>query len=92
MKIVGIFCAHMECIMSIWYISWSFGNFMVIWYAFQRFGKLCQEKSGNHVPHTSFCFRSKLYTPGETDPFQEVILPTKKCTRILQIQKSVFSV
>jgi hypothetical protein len=28
-------------------ISWSFGNFMAIWYAFQRFGLLDQEKSGN---------------------------------------------
>jgi hypothetical protein len=40
---VGIFCARMEYIMSNWYISWSFGNFMLIWYAFQRFGILCQK-------------------------------------------------
>jgi hypothetical protein len=30
-----------------WYILWSFGNVVVIWYIFPRFGKLCQEKSGN---------------------------------------------
>jgi hypothetical protein len=39
--------------MSIWYILWSFGNSVKIWYAFnvlvcfQCFGILCQEKSGN---------------------------------------------
>jgi hypothetical protein len=47
MKNVGIFCFHMEYNMPILYISWSFDNFMVIWYAFKRFGILCQEKSGN---------------------------------------------
>jgi hypothetical protein len=47
MKNVVIFCAHMEYIISIWYIPWSFGSFIVIWYAFQHFGILCQEKSGN---------------------------------------------
>jgi hypothetical protein len=26
---------------------WYFGNFVVIWYIFHRFGILCQEKSGN---------------------------------------------
>jgi hypothetical protein len=33
--------------MAICYIFWSFGNFVVIWYIFTRFGTLCQEKSGN---------------------------------------------
>jgi hypothetical protein len=28
-------------------ILWPFGNVVVIWYIFPRFGILCQEKSGN---------------------------------------------
>jgi hypothetical protein len=32
---------------AIWYILWPFGNVVVSWYIFPRFGKLCQEKSGN---------------------------------------------
>jgi hypothetical protein len=28
-------------------ILWPFGNVEVIWYICPRFGKLCQEKSGN---------------------------------------------
>jgi hypothetical protein len=43
----GKFWAHLEYITAIWYILLSFGNFMVIWYTFSRFGILCQEKSGN---------------------------------------------
>jgi hypothetical protein len=35
--------------MAIWYILWPFGNVVVIWYMFPRFGILCQEKSGNTV-------------------------------------------
>jgi hypothetical protein len=30
-------------------ILWPFGNLVAIWYIFQRFGLLCQEKSGNPV-------------------------------------------
>jgi hypothetical protein len=44
MENVGIFYAHLEYITAIWYILWSFGNFVVILYVF---GILCQEKSGN---------------------------------------------
>jgi hypothetical protein len=29
---------------------WPFGNVVVIWYIFPRFGILCQEKSGNPAP------------------------------------------
>jgi hypothetical protein len=32
----------------IWNILRPFGNLLVIWYIFPRFGILCQEKSGNH--------------------------------------------
>jgi hypothetical protein len=38
---------HMEYFTVIWYILWPFGNSVVIWYIFPRFGILCQEKSGN---------------------------------------------
>jgi Na+/H+-dicarboxylate symporter len=29
------------------HILWPFGNVVVSWYIFPRFGILCQEKSGN---------------------------------------------
>jgi hypothetical protein len=32
---------------AIWYSLWSFGNIVIIWYVFHRFGILCREKSGN---------------------------------------------
>jgi hypothetical protein len=39
--------------MALWniflYILWSFGNVVVVWRISPRFGKLCQEKSGNLV-------------------------------------------
>jgi hypothetical protein len=38
---------HLEYFRVIWYILWPFGNVVVIWYIFPRFGILCQEKSGN---------------------------------------------
>jgi hypothetical protein len=47
MENVGIFCAHLEYIMAIWYHFLSFGNFVAVWYTFHRFGLLCQDKSGN---------------------------------------------
>jgi hypothetical protein len=31
----------------IWYIILPFGDVVVIWYIFPRFGIMCQEKSGN---------------------------------------------
>jgi hypothetical protein len=33
--------------MVIWYIFWPFGNVVLIWFIFTRFGILCEEKSGN---------------------------------------------
>jgi hypothetical protein len=47
----GIFYGHLEYFMVIWYMLWPFGNVVVIWYIFPRFGKLCQEKSGNPAIH-----------------------------------------
>jgi hypothetical protein len=43
----GIFNAHLKYKLDIWYILWSFGNFVVISYIFPGFGILCHEKSGN---------------------------------------------
>jgi hypothetical protein len=43
----GVFYGHVVYFMAIWYILWPFGNAVVIWYIFPRFGMLCQEKSGN---------------------------------------------
>jgi hypothetical protein len=42
----GILNAHLEYIMAIWYIFWSFGDFVVIYYIFPYFGIMCHEKSG----------------------------------------------
>jgi hypothetical protein len=47
MEKVGIFYGHLEYIMAIWYIVWSFGNLVAIRYIFHCFGILCQEKSDN---------------------------------------------
>jgi hypothetical protein len=41
MRNVGIFYGHLE------YNTAIFGNWVVIWHIFLRFGILCQEKSGN---------------------------------------------
>jgi hypothetical protein len=49
MENAGIFYGHLEYITVIRYILWPFGNVVVIWYSFPRFGTLCQEKSGNPV-------------------------------------------
>jgi hypothetical protein len=40
MKDVGIFYAHLEYILDIWYILWPLCNLVVIWYIFYRFGTL----------------------------------------------------
>jgi hypothetical protein len=37
----------LEYFTAIWYILWPFGNVVVIWLYFSRFGILCLEKSGN---------------------------------------------
>jgi hypothetical protein len=42
-----IFYGHSEYFTVIWNNFWPFGNVVVIWYSFRRFGILCQEKSGN---------------------------------------------
>jgi hypothetical protein len=47
MEKVGIFFGHLEHFMAIWNTLWPFGNLVVIWYIFPRFGTLCQEQSGN---------------------------------------------
>jgi hypothetical protein len=47
MENAGICYGHLEHFTVIWYSLWPFGNVVVIWYIFHRFGILCQEKSGN---------------------------------------------
>jgi hypothetical protein len=42
MENAGIYYGHLEYFTDIWYILWTFGNVVVIW-----FGLLCQETSGN---------------------------------------------
>jgi hypothetical protein len=44
---VGIIYCHLEYFTPTWSILWPFGNVVVIWYIFTRFGILCIEKSGN---------------------------------------------
>jgi hypothetical protein len=47
MEIACIFYGLFVYFTVIWYILRPFGNVVVIWCIFPRFGKLCQEKSGN---------------------------------------------
>jgi hypothetical protein len=43
-KYIGIcmylFYGHLVYFLAIWYISWPFGNFVIIWNIFPRFGPL----------------------------------------------------
>jgi hypothetical protein len=47
MENAGIFYGRLEYFTVIWCILWPFGNVLVIWYIFTRFGILCQETSGS---------------------------------------------
>jgi hypothetical protein len=58
MEIAGIFYGHLVYFTVFWYILWQFGNALVIWEIFPRFGILCQEKSGN--PGSDFFFRKNI--------------------------------
>jgi hypothetical protein len=40
-------CGRLEYLITIGYILLAFGNFVVNWHIFPRFGILRQEKSGN---------------------------------------------
>jgi hypothetical protein len=61
----GIFYGHLEYFTVLWYILWPFGNVVVIWYIFPRFGILRQEKSGNPAlnqsNHHELCATPALY-------------------------------
>jgi hypothetical protein len=59
------------CFTVIWHILWPFGNVVVIWYIFPRFGTVRQEKSGNPGLGQSKFSRSK-----------SSILSTKKTSSI----------
>jgi hypothetical protein len=59
MENIGIFSGQLENLTTIGCILWAFGNFVVIWYIFPRFGILYQEKMatlGTYVP-TYIVFR-----------------------------------
>jgi hypothetical protein len=60
MENVGPFYGHLE---YIWYIKGPFGNLVVSWYSFPRFGILYQEKSGNHVTRVARWFIFKPNPP-----------------------------
>jgi hypothetical protein len=47
MENASLFYGRLEYFTVTWYILWPLGNVVVIWYIFSRFGKLCQDKSGN---------------------------------------------
>jgi hypothetical protein len=47
LKIVVYFMVIWNILRSFGVFLWPFGNVVVIWYIFHRFGILCQEKSGN---------------------------------------------
>jgi hypothetical protein len=53
MENAGKFYGHQEYFTVIWLILWTFGNVVVNWYIFPRFGVLCEEKSGNPVLYDS---------------------------------------
>jgi hypothetical protein len=46
-KILVYFIGHLKYFTGVKCILWPFGNVVVIWNIFPRFGMLCQEKSGN---------------------------------------------
>jgi hypothetical protein len=56
MENAGIFYGLLEYFTVMWYILWPFGNVVVIWYIFPRFGTLYKEKSGNPAG-TRQCFQ-----------------------------------
>jgi hypothetical protein len=43
MEDVCMVCSHLIYFMAIWYILWTLGILMVIWYIFPRFEMLYQE-------------------------------------------------
>jgi hypothetical protein len=49
-KMPVFFMTILECFTVIWHILWPFGNVVVIWFIFPRFGILCREISGNPTP------------------------------------------
>jgi hypothetical protein len=53
----------LEYFTVIWFILWPFGNVVVIWYIFVRFGILCQEQSGN-PDHQDKTFPRKKHLGG----------------------------
>jgi hypothetical protein len=50
MNVVGKSYGHWGDILAIWYSLWPFGNSVVFWYIFHRFGIFYQQQSGSPVP------------------------------------------
>jgi hypothetical protein len=62
----GIFCGH--------YVGIFYGHLVAIWYTFPRFGKMCQEKSGNPVslPKIFFIFVLRISQFEKNGVFNQV--------------------
>jgi hypothetical protein len=78
MENIGIFYGHLENIMAVWYSKWPFGNLVVFWYIFPRFGILYDEKSGS----PAFAGKSgPLKLPqkgrGKNDAFKTFVIITR---------------
>jgi hypothetical protein len=61
MENVGMFYGYSEFSKAIWYISWPFGNLVVVWYIFPRFGILyiwqpCVERPSRSYKSSSNIF------------------------------------
>jgi hypothetical protein len=59
MEYVVIFSGPLEYITAIWYILGPFGNIVVSWHIFPRFGILYREKSGNPAADAQKSFSRK---------------------------------
>jgi hypothetical protein len=78
----------MKYFTAIWYIVWPFGNVVIIWYIFRRFGILCQYKSGS--PAVWWRFSRKTYHPVTQRREKSFGLPwmwspSKRCLKCLDI-------
>jgi hypothetical protein len=82
MENAGIFYGPLKYSTLIWYILWPFGNVVVIWYIFPRFGKLCQEKSGNPDANPTLQSTSHVFT------FSDTHFWVSPCTYICTQKKS----
>jgi hypothetical protein len=91
MENAGISYGHWEYFTVIWYILWPFGNVVVIWYIFPRFGVLCQEKSGSPVSEWADCSVENVSTnsfavsSNRDQHFYDLM--SNECSNILQVSR-----